>query len=318
MKINIIPFAEQICQQHLAVNHIVVRQHGNIEAKFDFQATTRRENIHSATKSIVSMAVGMAIEEGYLTYESRPTEILAAHLPEQYDKNWDQVTLRHLLTMSSGHKVKLLDGYSLVPGKVNRDDLENTDWINVGFSHPLDMKPGEKFIYNNVCPYLITRMLVEVTGENLIDWLRPRLFEPMNVRNPQWLTDPQGYSCGAGGIQLSTEELSRFGQLCLNKGVWNGKQLVPEEYLKAATAKQIETCDEAFKNSGADTASGYGYFFWRTSRDDGYYMVGWGTQLAIVLPSMDACIALTAFEFKSQAVIDLIWEHIVPQLKEFA
>ena len=238
---------------------------------------------------------------------------LKKHLPADYDPTWNQVKVRDLLMMASGHDHKLMDGYSLIPGVVNRDDLENLDWVNYIFSQPLQLTPGTHFVYNNSCPHLIARMISETSGQNLIDWLRPRLFEPLEIRNPQWYTDPLGYTCGPGGVQVTTEEFLRLGQLCLQKGNWKGRQLVPESYIQEASSLQIATWpDESMKNIN-DNTSGYGYFFWKTKRDNGFYFSGWGGQLCIILPSYDAVVCMKSYEFNGQALMDAVWETIVAQ-----
>lgn len=312
MKIDIVPFAETVCQDRLGVNHVLVHQGGELSAAFHFQPTDRRCDIHSASKSVVSLAAGIAIGEGVMALDSRPAQVLKEHLPKDCDPAWHQVTVRHLLTMSSGHKKKLMDGYSNVPGSVSRDALENTDWVNYAFSQPLDDLPGQKFVYNNACPHLISRMIGELTGQNLIDWLRPRLFDPLGIRNPQWGTDPMGYTCGPGGLQLSSEEFSRVVRLCLQRGKWQGQQLVPEEYMDQAVSCQIENGDG---RAGDDLGAGYGYFFWRNCRDNAYYLFGWAGQLGIVLPDYEAAVTLSSYEFKTQALLDAVWETIVPQLR---
>lgn len=313
MNINIVPFAEKICQKKLGVHHILVKQKNETVASFHFQPTDRRSDIHSATKSIVSLAVGIASDEGVLTLESRPVEALSRYLPNGYDKNWEKVRVRHLLTMSSGHDHKLMDGYSLIPGTVIRDDLVEREWVTYIFSQPLQLEPGQRFVYNNACPHILARMIMELTGENLIDWLRPRLFEPLEIHNPQWYTDPLGYTCGPGGLQATTEEFSRFTQLCLQNGRWNNRQIVSEAYMKEAVSCQIANASDSTGGKGRDLEAGYGYFFWRAFRDDAYYLSGWGSQLGIVLPKYDATITLRSYEFDTQAVLDVAWETIVSQ-----
>lgn len=318
---DLIAFAEQVIQKKLDVHHVLVVQHDREVAHFDFSSTKRRENVHSASKSILSMAIGIAIREGLLSLDNRPAEVLRRHHPaDGMDPAWNRVTLRHLLTMSSGHMVKLLNGYSLAPGQVNRDDLEDLDWVRHVFTVAPEKEPGSLFVYNNACPYLAGRMIEELTGERLIDWLRPRLFVPMNIRNPQWLTDPLGFTCGAGGLQLTPEELSRFGRLCLHRGEWEGKQLVPADYLDAAMSKQIESVNEhatkvdAVSADSPDFSAGYGYLFWKASFANASYMYGWASQLCVILPEQDACVVLTASDFATQKILSLISEHIVPQL----
>lgn len=322
MKLDLIPFAEKVCQKRLDISHVFVRQHNEEVAHFAFKGTARRDNIHSASKSILSMATGIAMEEGLLDLDSRPTDILSRHLPKDCSTAWEPVTLRHLLTMTSGHTQKLLNGYSMDPNAVNRDDLEDLDWIRYIFTQPPAKEPGSLFVYNNACPYLIGRMIEEKAQEHLLDWLRPRLFVPMNIRNPQWLTDPLGNTCGAGGLQLTPEELSRFGQLCLDQGRWEGKQLVPQAYMAAAVSKQVESENhyamkvDVVRAGDPDFSSGYGYLFWKAAKDDIYYMYGWASQLCVMIPQYDACVVTTAYEFSTQTVLDLIWEYILPQLGE--
>lgn len=314
MKIDIVPFAEQVCQKHLGVHHVIVKRHGELAAKFDFQATDRRSDVHSATKSIVSLAAGMAMDEGLFSLDTCPIQVLEEQLPEEWDPSWERVTVRHLLTMSSGHAHKLMDGYSLIPGTVNRDDLEEKDWVKYIFSQPLQLEPGECFMYNNACPHLISRMISKITGQNLLDWMRPRLFEPLGINNPQWGTDPLGYTCGPGGLQLTTEEYSRIAQLCLRQGEWHGRQLISKKYMEEAGKKQIENFQTALKEESSDETAGYGYFFWRTYRDDGYYMSGWAGQLAIILPKYDSTITMKSYEFRTQKLLDAVWETMIPQL----
>lgn len=318
---DITAFAEQVIQNKLDVHHVLVYQHDREAAHFDFAPTKRRENIHSGSKSILSMAVGIAVREGLLSLDSRPVEVLSAHLPEEgVDPLWEKVTLRHLLTMSSGHTVKLLNGYGLTPGSVNRDNLEDLDWVRHVFTNAPSVEPGSLFVYNNACPYLAGRMLEEVSGEHLIDWLRPRLFVPMDIRNPQWLTDPLGNTCGAGGLQLTPEEFMRFGRLCLHKGEWNGRWLVPAEHLEAAMSRQIESVNESAMKvdvvsaDSPDFSAGYGFLFWRASYANACYMYGWASQLCVILPDHDACVVVTASDFATQKILSLIREHIVPQL----
>ena len=314
LKIDIVPFAEVICQKRLGVHHVLVHHQGQISAAFHFQPTDRRTEIHSATKSVVGLAAGMAVDEGLFTLDTHPTDILSKYIPDSLDPAWRHVTVRHLLTMSSGHNRKLMDGYSLIPGVVNRDDLENKDWVNYAFSQSLDLEPGRKFVYNNSCPHLISRMITELTGENLIDWLRPRLFDPLEIHNPQWGTDPLGYTCGPGGLQLSAEEFSRIIRLYLQQGQWKGNHLVSGEYMSQAVSRQIENAASE-KARTDDSTAGYGYFIWRCFRDNAYYLFGWAGQLGIVLPDYEAAVTLTSYEFQTQSLMDAVWDTIVPQLR---
>lgn len=314
MKVDIVPFAEAVCQKRLGIHHVLVHCGGELSASFHFRQTDRREDIHSATKSVVSLAAGIGMAEGLFSLDTRPVDVLSGSLPDSYDPAWEKVTVKDLLTMSSGHDRKLMDGYSMIPGTVNRDDLENRDWVNYIFSQGLDLLPGEKFVYNNACPHLVSRMITELTGEKLIDWLRPRLFDPLEIHNPQWGTDPLGFTCGPGGLQLSAGEFSRISRLCLQEGEWEGRQLIPGDYMREAVGRRIETAAPEQRDRD-DSSAGYGYFFWRNFRDNAYYLFGWAGQLGIVFPEYGAAVTLTSYEFQTQAVLDTVWSTIVPQLR---
>ena len=181
---------------------------------------------------------------------------------------------------------------------------------------PLKMTTGFSMLWN-----LTFRINPGPTGNIIISahiW-HPLSFRngpgtPLGIRNPQWLESVKGYTLGCGGLHLSTEELSRFGQLCLNKGQWEGKQLVSASWIEEATACQISNKIEG-KVQHPDECAGYGYFFWRCSRDNAYCGNGYAGQRIFVLPEQDACIAVTAHEFNSGSVSDCVWNHIVPQLK---
>lgn len=313
MVIDIVPFSEKICQHGYGVQHVLVKQHDETVASFDFQAAARQSNIHSATKSVLSLAVGIAIGEGKLSLDAHPTKLLRDHLPPSYDPAWDAVTLLDLLTMASGHLDKLLSGYSARPDEITRDQLPNTDWVNYAFSMPPKVARGKKFVYNNACPIIAARMVAAAVGEPLFDWMRPRLFDPMGIRNPQWLTEPDGAVCGAGGLQLTPEQFSRFAQLCLHQGVWNGQRLVPADYIADASRAHIATGEKGGKPSAL---SGYGYYFWVFEGDDAYCFNGWGGQIAIVLPNQNATVTLMSQEmFRIGEVLDLVWAHLMPALR---
>lgn len=312
-------FVESITQKRLNLFHVMVHQHGELLDKFSWISTDRRGDVHSASKSVTSMAAGIAIQEGVFSMDTAPAEVLSKHLPEEIPEHLLDVKVRHLLTMSVGRDTFLMPGYSKDPRVITRDQMENTDWINYAFSQKIPYEPGTHFMYDNSCPYLISAMIQEITGETMLNWLRPRLFEPMNIRNPQWLTDPQGRSVGVGGLQLTCEEFSRFGLLCLAHGNWKGKQLVPEEYMRDAAASHIICHPEKLgelKPGQLSVRHDYGYFFWRFNKDDIYYMSGWGGQGCIMIPELDACVTFKGYEFNGNEILRTIYDTILPKLRE--
>ena len=217
MELRLESFVQDTIKRKLDLYHVVVRQHGEIIGKFDWREN-RREDIHSVSKSFLSIAIGIAIDEGILRLDEKPAEIFSDKLPESPSENLQAMTIRDMIMMATGHDHFILQGYSASDDRPVRDAIENDDWVQYALEFDVPYKPGTYWKYNNFGPYLASVIIQERTGERLVDWLKPRLFTPLGIRNPQWLESVKGYTLGCGGLHLSTEELSRFGQLCLNKG----------------------------------------------------------------------------------------------------
>ena len=170
---------------------------------------------------------------------------------------------------------------------------------------PFVYEPGTYFVYNNVGPYLAGILVQRRSGcRDLVDYLMPRLFRPLGIRRPTWECDPMGLSFGAGGLFLTLSELHKLGLLYLQKGCWNGRQLLPEEWIMESTKKQVENNLDSY---------GYGYLFWGgpegTFRADGKYC-----QLSIICREKNAVISLVSECRDSDALTKAIFEEIYPQL----
>jgi hypothetical protein len=148
-----------------------------------------------------------------------------------------------------------------------------------------------------------------VTGQTVLDYLRPRLFEPLGIENPTWETSPQGISTGGFGLSIRTEDIAKFGQLYLQNGKWHDQQLVPADWIAAATAAQTSNGS----NPASDWDQGYGYQFWRC-RHGAYRGDGAFGQYCIVLPEQDAVIAITSGVRDMQQILNLVWDHLLPAL----
>lgn len=312
-RINLERFVESIIQKKLVLYHVIVRQHGDIVAVFDWR-DNRRDNVHSCSKSFVSMAVGIAIDEGVISLEDKPADIFPEKLPKNPSDYLLNITVRDMLMMATGHDYFILQGYSGKADIPGRNDLEESDWIKYAFSFDVPYRPGSYWKYNNFGPYLISCIITKRTGERLVDYMKPRFFDPLGIRYPQWFEDPQGRTLGCGGLHLSCEEMSRASQVFLD-GSYKGKRIVNPQYIREATSKLIDN-NIKNKNLGADECAGYGYYFWRHARDDAYRASGWAGQYAIQFPNQAATITITAHDFEGQKIFDSIWDEIVPQLCE--
>lgn len=315
MKVNMERFAESVLWNKLGLYQVIVRKQGKIVGSFNFRRSNRRDNIHSVSKSFISAGVGIAIEEGILRLDDKPAEIFQDKLPKNPSSNLFDVTIRDMMMMATGHDVFILQGFDSEKNEACREAILTDDWVKYALDFEVPYKPGTHWKYNNFGPYLISVIIQDRVGQKLVDWMKPRLFNPLGINDPQWFETPAGYTLGCGGLHLSTEELSRFAQLIINKGEWEGKQLIPKAYIKEATSNLISNKTEE-NSSKPDSEAGYGYFFWRCSRDNAYSGRGWGGQYIVLLPDQEASITVTAHEFDSQKILDCIWEHIVPQLKQ--
>jgi hypothetical protein len=183
-------------------------------------------------------------------------------------------------------------------------------WTKSFLAHPVPYKPGTHFLYNTSATYMLSAIVQKATGMTVLDYLKPRLFEPLGIERPTWDTSPQGITTGGYGLSIRTEDIARFGQLYLQKGKWRGKQLVPETWVEAATARQTSNGS----NPKSDWDQGYGYQFWRC-RYGAYRGDGAFGQYCVVLPAQDAVIAITSGLKDMQAVLNLVWDKLLPAMK---
>jgi len=174
-------------------------------------------------------------------------------------------------------------------------------------------EPGTRFLYNSVATYMLSAILQEVTGEKLIDYLTPRLFEPLSIKGADWEVDPDGINTGGWGLRVKTEDMAKLGQLYLQKGKWNQQQILPETWIEDATTAQIMQKPDATDEEKAtsDWVQGYGYQIWRC-RPNAFRADGAFGQYIIVMPEWDAVVAITANVNNMQHEIDLVWKHLLP------
>jgi hypothetical protein len=207
--------------------------------------------------------------------------------------------VRHLLTMSTGHDVDATG-----PTRAQADG----DWVRGFLSLPVEHAPGSKFVYNSAATYMLSAIVQKRSGKRVLDYLKPRLFSPLGIEGPTWETCPKGIDTGGWGLSVKTEDIARFGQLYLKNGQWNGRQVVPEAWVEAATHRHVSNGDPA---TPSDWSQGYGYQFWRC-RHEAYRGDGAFGQFCVVLPGLDAVLAVTSGTGDMQAILDAAWEHLLP------
>lgn len=253
----------------------------------------------SLSKSFTSSAIGLAISEGRLALTDRVIDLLADDAPPVIQPRLADVTVRHLLTMNTGHAAESMP---------DEDREREVNWVHHILEQPLVFEPGTHFQYNSGASYLLSAIIQRLTGETLLGFLTPRLLEPLGIRDVSWLMSPQGINTGGWGLTGRTEDIARFGQLYLQGGAWNGRQVLPSEWVREATRKQVSNGDPAEPN---DWSQGYGYQFWRC-RNGAFRGDGKLGQFCVVMPEQDAVLALTGDQEDMQGELDLVWQHLLP------
>ncbi|HEY5759510.1 MAG TPA: serine hydrolase [Steroidobacter sp.] len=264
------------------------------------------QSLYSLSKSFTSTAVGLAVAEGKLKVTERVIDFFPQQLPSNISDNLKALRVQHLLTMSAGHATDTAP-------RITHDQ----DWVKSFLALPVENAPGSAFVYNSGATYMLSAIVQKVTGEKLIDYLRPRLFDPLQVREVRWATCPRGIDTGGWGLSATTATLAKFGQLYLQQGQWNGKQLLPKSWVQEATAFKIQQpgTDLAQLKLSSDWHQGYAYQFWRC-RHDAFRGDGAFGQYCIVLPKQDAVIAITSATVDMQGLLNLVWEHLLPGMQD--
>jgi hypothetical protein len=286
-----------------ALHSFVLVRHGKIVAE-GWWAPYEKERPHmlySLSKSFTSTAIGMAVDEGRLSLDDKVTSFFPDKVPAQPGENLTRMRVRDLLCMGSGNH-----NDTLKPMKEGTDP----DWVKVFFAQPVEHEPGTHFCYNTGATYMLAAILQKTTGQKVLDYLTPRLFEPLGIQNATWETSPQGIQTGGYGLKVKTRDIASLGQLYLRKGDWNGKRLLSETWVGQATSKQISNGDKP----ESDWSQGYGFQFWRC-RHNAFRGDGAFGQYCVVMPEQDAVLAITSGLGNMQQVLDLVWAHLLPGLR---
>ena len=287
-----------------AMNSFMLVRHGHVVAEgwwTPYDAKTPHM-FYSLSKSFTSTAVGLAIADGKLSLDDEVLKFFPEDAPAEPSENLRAMRVRDLLRMSAGHQTEApLWSWSGGAGPGER-------LTRIFLAQPVPFKPGTRFLYNSPATYMLSAIVQKVTGTTVLDYLRPRLLDPLGFENPTWLASPQGISLGAFGFSGRTEEIARFGQLLLQKGVWNNRQLIPAAWVAEATA--METSNGS--SPASDWDQGYGYQFWRSRhgfRGDGAF-----GQYMLVLPEYDAVVVITSGVRDMQSVMNIVWDKLLPAM----
>jgi CubicO group peptidase (beta-lactamase class C family) len=293
-------FVEALDSEIVGLHSVMLLRHGHVIAEgwWSPYAPALPHLLFSLSKSFTSTAAGLAVDEGRLRLADRVVGFFPDDVPAKVSENLAQMTVRDLLTMTTGHAEDTLRFLA---------ERRESNWARAFLRQPVAFRPGMKFLYNSGATYMVSAILQQVTGQTLLDYLGPRLFAPLGISGGHWVSCPLGVNTGGWGLSLKTEDIAKFGQLYLADGVWKGRRLLPESWVAEATAAQVPNGDDP----NSDWAQGYGYQFWRC-RHGAYRGDGAFGQYCVVLPEQDAVIAITSGTNDMGGVLNLVWKQLLP------
>ncbi|MDR0883657.1 MAG: beta-lactamase family protein [Oscillospiraceae bacterium] len=295
---EVLAFLREVEEARLELHSFMVLRHGQVAAEC-FRAPFRAEYNHqmwSVSKSVTATAIGFAIYDGLLTLDTRVLDIFPEYAPNRTDYALEKLTVRHLVSMTSGKSPPYLSPKGA-----------NVDWLRTYMEASWYNDPGAEFRYINENFYVLCAILVRVTGQSVLRYLTPRLFVPLGIENPFWETDNWGIEAGGWGFYAKTEDLAKL-MLCYQQGgQFAGKQVIPAAWAREAVRLQTP-CVGLHSSCNA----GYGFGFWRNPADragDGYRANGMFCQFGINFSDYDAVFVCNSAVTDEEVVHQLIWKH---------
>ena len=281
------------------LHSLMVVRHGHVVAEGWARpfAADRLHLLYSLSKAVTATAVGLAEQDGLLSVDDLLVDHVRDELPDDPPEHLAAMRLRDLLTMRTGHH----------HDPSNRVFAE-PDWLRAFLALPVEHEPGTHFVYNTAATYVLAAVVERRAGVGLLEYLGPRLLEPLGVEGATWEVSPQGHVTGGFGLSLTTEDVAVLGQLLLQDGVWQGRRLLPEGWVAEASRAQVP----AGPDPANDWGQGYGYQLWRSRH--GYRGDGAFGQFCLVLPEHDLVVALTSGTSTMDRQLVAVWEHLLPGL----
>lgn len=264
-------------------------------------------NIKSASKSIITLLTGIAVDQGHISTD----ETLADYFPEYFEDNphpeKEAITIRHLLSMQAGFETTSFQNY----GRWVISD----NWAEFQLDQPLEEQPGGRMVYSTGISHLLSVIITKATGTSTRNFANEHLFEPMDIRVGGWDRDPQGYYMGGNNLAMTPRDLLKIGQMMLDGGVWNGERIVSKEWVQDSFGTYTRSNFNPYD---------YGYMWW--NRPVGAYQVyfawGFGGQYIFMIPELDATVVMTSTlnganqrRTYKEPIFDLLEEQILPFLE---
>ncbi|NDV84824.1 3-succinylated cholic acid synthase [Bacteroides sp. 51] len=275
------------------IHSVMVIRHGKVigeiyPAPF---APEYNQTVYSCSKTFVGAAVGLAIADNRLRLTDRVATFFPELLPDSISDNLAAMTVRNLLNMSSG----------ITPDWDMRN--HHSDWLRMYLAKPVKT-PGKQFDYDSMSAYVLSAIVQKVTGMTLLDYLKLKLFTPMNITDVAWEVSPEGFNTGGWGLYIQSESLAKFGLLLLNQGMWEGKQLLPASWVKEMTSKQMDSYDD----------ESYGYLLWLCEYPGSVCVDGALGQYVLIAPDKDMVVVITECTLiNGRNQRRLVWNRLLPE-----
>ena len=290
------------------IHGFVIVRHGKVIAEGSrkpFDTLNETHMLYSHSKSFTATAIGFLVDDGMLDLDERIADIFPEDVPADAAEGIREIRVRDLLTMNIG-------------SDLNHDAPKHPDWRRGFFGRKLDRKPGTGFKYDSDATYMLACIVERRTGKKLMDFLEERLFSKIGIRKAWTTTSPQGVACDGWGMNMTTREIARFGQLYLQKGYWNGESIISPYWVALATSRHTwsgwQNVGAQRLGAGTDWEQGYGFQFWRCTHD-AFRADGAAGQYTVVMPEQDAVVSIHAGLSDMQKELNLVWNHLLPAMK---
>jgi len=305
---GILDFIHDVKKMGIEQHSLMVIRHGKCCAKGWWKPYGPQylHPVYSFSKSLTATAIGFAEQEGLLSMDEKLVDIFSDQLPDQVSDNLKEVTLEHLLTMSCGHETEI-------------ENKETKGWVRMFLANPFLHKPGTFYKYNTAGTNMLSAALKKKTGKDLIEFLRPRLLDPLGISEIYCARTPGEDSVehGGGGMKLRTEDMAKFTYFLLHRGEWEGKQLLRTSWFDRACVKQIETLHDSENHTG-NWGLGYGYQCWMEPIPGSFRADGAYGQFGLVYPSLDLIVVMTTATEQTQPLLTSLSRHLLPAVKDHA
>ena len=305
---DIVQFLDATSKSKTEFHSFMLLRHGKVIAEgwWNPYRADLKHTMYSCSKSFTATAVGFAVQEKKLSLNDKVISFFPHELPDTVSKFLSELTVKDVLMMSDGQE----------PDPTGPVGSKYTNWIKGFLATPIVYEPGSVFLYNSLGTYMLSATVQKVTGEKIVDYLKPRLFDPLGIHGLDWETDLQGINTGGWGLRLKTEDMAKFAQLFLQKGKWDGKQIIPASWVEEASTVKIMQAPDAPQatRDSSDWLQGYCYQMWRC-RHNAFRGDGAFGQFMIVMPEQDAVLAITAETPDMQEELNLVWKYLLPAFK---